>query len=308
MHNKKRSFMIIACILIIVFICAVAIDPFHNKQTKKQEKATTASFNTEVEDTIPTFSCMFDYDYKNTNLNAIIASYMVDNALNTDNFSISYYNFTTNDQYYFNENSLMFAASTYKLPLCMYYFDAIAKGIYSYGSLLTYYDFCNEDNSGYIYYNYQYNDQIPLSILLYQSIVNSDNTASWILFTELGGWDSMMNDISSYSPNHYIYSAENYFTTAYMLDILLYIYQHLDRFNEFIDMMDSANSECYLSTHMEDIQIANKYGNYASFYNDVGIVFCDSPYAIAIYTDHYDGARIISELNRIIYEYVSVNA
>lgn len=305
-QKKIIKILIPICILCFSIIIITKTIYSYRKNTSASEillEITEEENNIEETSSIA-MDLMFEYDYKNESLENILLEYMNENDLNESNFSLSYYNFITENSYYFNETTLMFAASTYKLPLNMYFYDLISEGTYTDNSLLYYYDYCNEDSLGYIYENYQYGDYIPLQTLQYQSIVNSDNISSWILFSELGGWNTMMEAISAYSSQYYIYSYENYFNTGFMLDCLKQIYENENTYSDLITNMSNLQSDSYLSTYLEEIMIANKYGNYGSAFNDVGIVYCDTPYAIAIYTDTIaNGANNIAEINRIIYEY-----
>ena len=58
----------------------------------------------------------------------IMADFMAENGVGEDNFALSYYNTVTGERYDFNENCMMVAASTFKLPLNMYYYDLQRAG------------------------------------------------------------------------------------------------------------------------------------------------------------------------------------
>ena len=70
-----------------------------------------------------------------------VAQFMEENYLNEQNFSMSYYNTVTGESYAFEDTHMMVAASTYKLPLNLYYYqqelageiapDALIAGVYS---------------------------------------------------------------------------------------------------------------------------------------------------------------------------------
>lgn len=247
---------------------------------------------------------MFDYDYENLSLDNLLKLFMSEYSLDENSISISYYNFDTKEQYSLNQDIQRFGASTYKLPLNMFFSELIYENIYDEYSTLNYCEQCSEDRDGYIYNNYMIGDEIDLTTLQYQSIINSDNTASWILFNELGGWDVMMDVISKYSSDPTItMSSENYFTSAYMLEALIYLYENVYKFEELLNNLLNASPSTYLQKYME-VPVAHKYGQYGTALNDVGIVYGESPYAISIYTDNIiDGEDIIGLINRLIYEY-----
>ena len=56
-------------------------------------------------------------------LEEAVADFMDQNGLNSDNFALSYYNTVTGEAYGYNETHMMVAASTFKLPLNLYYYD-----------------------------------------------------------------------------------------------------------------------------------------------------------------------------------------
>lgn len=316
MQNKRsiKTLFILTLFIIMTMVVINEVLQYIQDKAINNTLTTTSKQNSELKETtraveIVEIELLFDYDYQNLSLDEIITLYMNENGLNESNFSISYYNFYTEDSFYFNENTLMFAASTYKLPLNMYYSQKIAEGVYSDSSLLYYDESCNEDSLGYVYQHYEYGDYIDLKTLQYQSIIASDNVSSWILFNGLGGWSQMMENISIYSEDYYVYCDYNYFNTGFMLDALKYLYQNTTYFTNLLEYLQNDTFTCYLGSYLEEIEIANKYGNYSTVYNDVGIVYANSPYAIAIFTDSTSkGSDCIAELNRIIYEYNTVNA
>lgn len=61
-------------------------------------------------------------------LEGLMAEFMQENSLNETNFSLCYYNTVTGEEYCYNETAFMIAASTYKLPLNLYYYELEAAG------------------------------------------------------------------------------------------------------------------------------------------------------------------------------------
>ena len=54
----------------------------------------------------------------------VIEEYMAEHGLNAQNFSMSYYNTVTGESYAFNDKKFMVAASTFKVPVNMYYYGS----------------------------------------------------------------------------------------------------------------------------------------------------------------------------------------
>lgn len=305
-RQNKRLLILLICAIIICISLGTAIslglkpDTPLQETSKKVEKQQEAKKENIKKSNI---DVMFSYDYQNLSLTEILKQYCNEHKLNASNFSYAYLNLETMETSSFNANTQMFAASTYKLPLNMYWYELQNAGKYNKDSLLHYHAYCNEDSSGYIYQNYPINSVIPLATLQYYSIVESDNVASQILFAGLGGWNAMMEAIHKYSPNTHVYTNENYFNAAYMLDTLKYLYQNQEVFQELLTNMKTAKPNSYFKKYVDDVDIAHKYGEYDIVHNDVGIIFTKQPYALAVFTNNIDGENIVGEVNRIIYEY-----
>ena len=58
----------------------------------------------------------------------IVADFMAENGLSEQNYSLSYYNTVTGEAYAFNDAKFAIAASTYKLPLNMYFYEMQRDG------------------------------------------------------------------------------------------------------------------------------------------------------------------------------------
>jgi Beta-lactamase class A len=228
--------------------------------------------------------------------------------IDTEDIAVGYYNFDTGIHYSLNTGRQMTAASTYKLPLCMYVYDLLHSGRLSSSSALTFSQSCLYDSEGGIVsYGYWIGDKVPVLTLLKTTITQSDNNAAHILMNYLGGYKAYVEKIQKYtdeSPDLADYSrSRNNIRTAYMMDVLSYLYHHQDDYSTLIcDMKEAAKNE-YLQKYVS-VPVAHKYGNLGQTENDVGIVFCDSPYAIAVYTHGVDNAPDkIGRINKAVLEF-----
>ena len=68
-------------------------------------------------------------DFTGLELEQVMADYMAERGLNEDNYSVSYTNTVTGETYTFNDEKFMVAASTFKLPLNMYYYEMEQEGL-----------------------------------------------------------------------------------------------------------------------------------------------------------------------------------
>lgn len=233
-----------------------------------------------------------------------IEAYFQENNIDHESVSYCITDLKHNIKYSMNENEEFVAASIYKLPLAMLYYDKVNSGDYSMDSTFTYSEFMHED-AGVISSNYAIGSQIPLSELLDASIVYSDNDAGHILFENLGGWkeykEAMTKYTSSISDNYY--SEDNVSTANTMNDVITYLYAHKDEYQELVDNMKKAEPGEYLDRDIKQ-GMPQKYGMYDYALNSVGFVECETPYSIVVLTSLGDkGEDVMAKINSIAYEH-----
>lgn len=57
----------------------------------------------------------------------------------------------------------------------------------------------------------------------------------------------------------------------------------------------------------KDVKVAHKIGNYEGVYNDVGIVFAEEPYVLAVMSENADqsvASDVIAQISKKIYDYM----
>ena len=203
-----------------------------------------------------------------------------------------------------NEKDEFIAASIYKLPLAMLYYDKVNDGEYTLDSTFTYSGYMHED-AGVVSSNYGIGSQIPLSDLLDDLIEYSDNDAGHILYENLGGWkeykEAMTKYTDSISENYY--TEDNVSTANTMNDVVTYLYEHKEDYKDLIENMEKAEPGEYLDRDTQ-LSMPQKYGMYDSALNSVGFVECNTPYSIVVLTDLGNkGADVMANINRIAYEH-----
>ena len=241
-------------------------------------------------------------------LTELIDSYLLETGIDTSQLGIAVYDFESGGSYALNDTTYFTAASTYKLPLAMLYYEMINNGEYSLSDELIYESYHYEEG-GTICYDYLPGSSISIEELLHCMILYSDNTAAHILFENLGGWQAFKEAAAKYSDveiaedDSEYYSDENIFTAAYMEDVLDYLYSHADDFETLLDDMTQAMPDDYLNMYLGDV-MAQKYGQYDMAENAVGLSMSGHPYSIAVYTAlGYSGRVLIGELNELIWQY-----
>ncbi|MBR4700094.1 MAG: serine hydrolase [Oscillospiraceae bacterium] len=201
----------------------------------------------------------------------VINWFILHYELDRENFAIAFYCPETGERYGWNEDTYMIGASTYKLPLNMYYYEKQNAGEWSADMKVG---------------------GMTLAQAHYYSIVLSMNPISQAMFKRLGSYDTYR----SLMLEHYggmdkrevpaEYFSQNYFSPRFMINTLSYLYEHLDEFKELHDYMLQAMQDRYLQKYRGSVEVAHKYGTLQGHENDVGIVFTEQPFLVAIYTQY----------------------
>lgn len=241
-------------------------------------------------------------------LAAIFDEYFAETGVDTSMLGISVYDFESGGSYALNDTVYFTAASTYKLPLAMLYYEKINDRTYALSDGLLYEAYHYEEG-GTIAYDYLPGSYISIEELLHCLIIDSDNTAGHILYENLGGWQAFKEAAAKYSDtaiaetDSEYYSGENEFTAAYMEDVLDYLHTNADDFETLLDDMQQAMPDDYLNMYIGD-GMAQKYGQYDMAENAVGISMSGHPYSIAVFTSlGYTGRLLIGDVNELLWQY-----
>lgn len=281
--KKKIHYKNIALLIAIVFIIILISQNIKKKQVVETVAQTIEEEIIAEEKNMNETTIEVQEDEE---IKALIEKIMLEKNLTDNNFAFFYYNEDTNKYYFYNENTYFKAASTVKVPVAMLYYDKINNSELTLESTIEYTKDCYEEGGGLTDYTYNVSDNIPIKFLLEQSIVNSDNTALNILVKNIGK-TQYRYDISQYvevelSDEFY----ENNITTArYGYELLKYIYENLDDYNDLIEYMEKSSNGKYLKEYISDnYKIAHKYGSFEGNVHDYGIVFGNTTYMIGVYT------------------------
>lgn len=297
--DKKNKIIIISLLsALLIVLCVFA---FEMKNTEKKAYQGMSEIgedqNTEVEN-------KDNSQYIDMDLAKDIEAYFQENGIDHEKVAYCITDLEHNIKYSMNEKDEFIAASIYKLPLAMLYYDKVNDGEYTLDSTFTYSGYMHED-AGVVSSNYGIGSQIPLSDLLDDLIEYSDNDAGHILYENLGGWkeykEAMTKYTDSISENYY--TEDNVSTANTMNDVVTYLYEHKEDYKDLIENMEKAEPGEYLD---RDIQLSmpQKYGMYDSALNSVGFVECNTSYSIVVLTDLGNkGADVMANINRIAYEH-----
>ena len=233
-----------------------------------------------------------------TNIENLINEIMIENNLNENNFFFFYYNLEEKKYYFYNENTYFTAASTIKVPVAMLYYDKINEGELSPSDTLLYNSDDYEAGDGSTAADYSVGERIPISYLLEQTIVNSDNTALNILIHNIG-YKKCKEELTKYFDveiTEEFYSS-NVANASYYYDVLQYLYQNADKYSELIEYMKISSGGEYLKANLPQYEVAHKYGSYDGYVHDYGIIYGQSTYLIGVFTkDIANASDLIADI------------
>lgn len=297
--DKKNKIIIISLLsALLIVLCVFAVEM---KNTEKKAYQGISEIgedqNTEVEN-------KDNSQFIDMSLAKDIEAYFQENGIDHEKVAYCITDLEHNIKYSMNEKDEFIAASIYKLPLAMLYYDKVNEGEYTLDSTFTYSGYMHED-AGVISSDYGIGSQVPLSDLLNDVIIYSDNDAGHILYENLGGWkeykEAMTKYTDSISENYY--TMDNVTTANTMNDVVTYLYDHKEDYKGLIKNMEEAEPGEYLDRDTQ-LSMPQKYGMYDSALNSVGFVECNTSYSIVVLTSLGDkGADVMANINRIAYEH-----
>ena len=227
-------------------------------------------------------------DFSEITIDDAVEEFMQAHGLNASNFSVSYTNTVTGERYAYNDKAFMVAASTYKLPLNMYYYELEHQGTMAPDVYIS-------RVGG------------TLDEAHYQSLVYSNNDMSIGMLYNLGEFRDYKNLMKRYftmpeEEIEYVYYVDNYYCTNMMMDALLHLYEYRADFDEMIGYMKQAQPGEYFKAGVTDYEVAHKYGVFEGAVNDVGIIYTPQPFLLAVYTQGVS-AQVVSDAAKLFTAY-----
>ena len=315
--KRKRLINIIIVVFVVFGFCYIKINPMQkSKESEAASQIDEQTENTAVDEVVEVNSDVAEnitdvqeivenvvVEEECEEVKSIIDKYREKQNLTEDNFAFFYYNPHNLKYYFYNENTFFTAASTIKVPLAMIYYDKINNGDLSLDSELQYKSWQYEAGTGKTASTYNPGENIKLSFLSEQMIVNSDNTATNILKEGLGGEKAYRILIKQYTkrdlPDEF--NDDNVTSAGYSYDVIKRLYENQDKYADLINYMKQSSGGGYLKKNIETVEIAHKYGSYEGNVHDYGICYTDNEYLIGVFTKDINGAEdLIADINNEI--------
>ena len=228
-----------------------------------------------------------EYGLLDKPLSEIMDQFMEEYGLSSDNFSMCYYATGSGEYYGFAETTYRVAASLYKLPLNMYYYDMEWDGKISPDS---------------------YIDGYSLKKMHYETIVNSNNDMAISMLYNLGSFRQYRQKMTKYCDMEYAnaYYADNNINAWYMLSTLGVLYQNPEKYADLTANMKKSAKGQYFQRYVTDYEIAHKYGYFEGAINDCGIIYTPEPFLLTAFTvDKTYGDSILGRLCELLTEYTN---
>ena len=218
----------------------------------------------------------------------------------------------------YNMNAVMPAASTIKIPIMVEVFRQMEAGKFGLNRPVELLASDRDWGSGDIAES-PVGATFPVSTLLEQMITVSDNTAANMLIRLVGRRhiNATMHDLGLHHTHlaDYIRTAEWSVRTALrttpsdMVSLLSDMAKNklIDEWSskKMISILEGQEINTLLPEPLPDIPIAHKTGSFDDTLNDVGIVYADAPYVIAVMTTDLPslpvGRTLIRRISKVAY-------
>lgn len=268
---KKRGRRAIALLLTLwlLSLCPLAA------VSAQQEQETERSF-------------AYEGDFAVESLGAVIERYLEKKGLPASNIAIGWYDLQSGEEWYYNPDTFIYGASTYKLPLAMLYLDKIHAGELSWDTPIA---------------------GSPLEERLHRMVADSNNDAADALWNALSLEENELRVLlAQYSglgveklPHSYYGGS---FSPRFLIGTLLTLHEHADEYSQILEYMKEARPTSFLSLYRGEREIAHKYGAIPGYACDSGIVYAERPFLMTVMTRNLNsGMTIIGELGAIAMDY-----
>lgn len=313
-HKKDRKFnplivlcfivgLILVILLIVNVISSVDKDKVINKPNSQKE--------VEVVDNRPALleECLKRpiSDIDKTDEIKFAETELTNYISNNYKASVYYEDLSLGFSYSYNVDEIYYAASTIKTLGALYIYTKAASGELDLDETVKY-------TSNFVLGSskkmktHKLGDKISLRTLVEYSITVSDNSAHQMLVSYIGR-NNLKEFGKSLGAQYTLYGSDN-FGSITVTDAIIY----MKALNDFINNNGDLGKELQsyfisadqngLALNDLGIKAAHKYGEYSPYYHDIGIVYDDKPYVVAILTAEKKGdyQGKIKEINKHIYD------
>lgn len=208
----------------------------------------------------------------------------------------------------YNPDMTFETASTVKAPFALYAFKKIDEGEVSLDEKISYESRFYIEGAGLVSDN-PIGAEYTIEELLFYTIHYSDNTSYSMVHNYL--WDedynNMIRDLGCkefYLNKGYIWGRGSTRSAALIWQEIYDFSKQCESGQTYLDILKSTEHS-YIRNSLSEYEVASKYGSIEEHCHDIGIVFAEKPYIIAIMTDNggnWSGGEQVMELSKCIYK------
>ncbi len=221
--------------------------------------------------------------------------------------SVMYEDLSFGYTYSFNTDEVYYAASTIKALDALYIYTKAFQGELDLDETMKYSSKYKVSSSRAMK-KHKYGDKISLRTLVKYAITVSDNSAHQMLVSYIGR-NNLKEFGKSLGAKNTLVGSDN-FGRISTEDAIIYMKEINKLINESGEIGEELKSyfleadQNGLEFQDLGIQAIHKYGEYKEFYHDIGVVYTDKPYVVAILT--YEGKddfiEIVKDINSRVYK------
>jgi len=224
-------------------------------------------------------------------------------------YGLYFINLVTGEEFGINDKERYIAASTTKLPMNLLLYRKIEAGEIKFEDKLVYLEEDFEPGSGVIQ-DSPFGTEYTVRETARLSIVYSDNCAINMIIRLLG-----IENIRQYMMDlgGTIYYGRDHRSCPYDLAVYARELYRFYRENPEIagilvdDLMNTMWNDRINKLLPKEVKVAHKIGNFDGVYNDVGIVFAEEPYVLAVMSEDIEqsvASDVIAQMSKKIYDYI----
>lgn len=304
--EKKKNVKNILCVICIcILLLIIILTLYIEKRNVSKEVLVPIERFSEIVHSITVEDSVYIEETEDEEVKEFINNIRSQHGLNANNFGFFYYNVNNKKYYFYNENKYFTAASTVKVPVAMYYYDKINTGELDLEDTFVYKSRNFEAGGGDVTNKYKAGSSIPLSVLLEELIVDSDNTANNILISNIG-WSKYRREIAKYSDRELesTFYSSNVTCPGFSFDVVKYLYNNSENYGQLLENMKKSSFGKYLKEYL-DYDVAHKYGSYAGYVHDYGIIYGEDTYLVGVFTKNINNAEtLIANIGKRLVETV----
>lgn len=225
-------------------------------------------------------------------------------------YGIYYENLYTGEAFGINEKDEYTAASTIKIPISTMVYKGIEKGTIDPGGKLTYEKGDYEEGTGEIQFSSEVGAKFKIRDLTRLMIESSDNIATNMLLRYLGktGFKDYMRDLGGSMVKNDSNVSSPHDMAIYMRDVYNFSFRG-ELGEELIEYYENTMFNSRIPRLLpEEVLVAHKTGDQVGVANDVGVVFVEKPYILAVMSKDInleEGDKAISNISKKIFDYVT---